>query len=857
MRLLLVLLLAMPSAALAAPLQPEGRGVAAQDRRVDLQHLALDVAVDVGAGTVEGTATLTVRPLRRGLKEVVLHQVALDVQRVTVDGVETTFALEPNTLRIALPSPAELDTALVIATTYRAAPTNGLHFRRAPPNGHDGHDEAWTQGEATDNRHWFPGWDEPNDRFTLSTTISAPDRFLAVANGTLRSRAPDPARPGWTRWSWALGGGDVETYQVMLAVGAYERGETSWRGRPVMWFTPPGTDPAIAAHTVGRTVPMLDYFSELTGVEYPYDAYNQVFVQRFLYTGMENTSATVLDARLLHPAAYAASRSNSDSVIAHELAHQWYGDQLTCRTWREMWLNEGFATFIGGMWNEHADGPFEGASAVLRRYAGERKADERIARPLVVDFTNAGADARGSNPYGKGASVLQMLRVMLDEEAFWRGIRRYTADHQHGSVETDDLRRALEDESGLALGWFFDQWVRSAGHPKLSVTAAVDAEAGAVRIGLKQTQSAEWPTFTLPVDVEVATTAGTAVHRLWMDARDGGALIPIEGELLYVAADPKGGLLAEIDLKQGPAAWRLLLEQSPHPYARLWALDHLDDLAPDDALRATVQGLLSGRTNDRILRAAAGDLLADWGADSDVAALLAALQGEPDSGLRERIVEDLGRTVPGPATVSALASLLRDDPVPDVRAAAITALGTLEGEDVRRRLFLALRAGSGVLQLVERAAAGVLGARGRVGDIDALSALRGPSTNHRTRMAAWAATVELVQRAPVADRDALRRPLAREADRMLEDLNLRARQQAIQLLRTLGDDRSVAALQAQRAREDIESVRESIDATIEAIRARRDTEPDPNDAALQAKLKALEDRLDRTEHDLKALLDRP
>ena len=151
-----------------------------------MQHLELDLAIDVLGATVEGKATHTVRPLRRGLKEVVFHQVALDVQRVTVDGADVYFTLEPTTLRIALPAPSELGSTLTIVTHYRAEPTTGLHFRHAAPRGPDEYDEAWSQGEATDHRHWFPGWDAPNDRFTFSMIASADDRFTAVSNGTLR-----------------------------------------------------------------------------------------------------------------------------------------------------------------------------------------------------------------------------------------------------------------------------------------------------------------------------------------------------------------------------------------------------------------------------------------------------------------------------------------------------------------------------------------------------------------------------------------------------------------------------------------------------------------------------------------------
>lgn len=850
--LLALILLAGPAAAL----QPEGRDVVSHDRRVDVQHLHLDVAVDIAAGTVGGTTTHTVTPLRAGLTEVVLHGIGLDVSQVLIDGTPTTFTIEPTTIRIALPNPTVLGQQHTIATTYTASPTTGMHFRRAAPHGQDAYDEAWTQGEDIDHRHWFPGWDAPDDRFTLTVTASAPNKYSAVSNGTLRSRTPDPQRPGWTKWAWGLEGGDVVNYLVVLAVAAYERGQTTWRGRPVMWFTPPGTAPEVAEATVGRTVAMLDHFSEITGVEYPYNAYNQIFVQRFIYTGMENTSSTIIDERILADADHVPLRPYIDGIIAHELAHQWYGDQLTLRTWREMWLNEGFATFIGAEWTAEADGPYAASETILKRYAGERRADDRTARPLVLDFFNKPADGRASNPYGKGASVLQMLRAYLGHDAFWRGIQAYTRDFQHKNVETDDLRRSLEEASGLALEWFFDQYVRSPGHPKLAISASADAEAGVVRIGLKQTQNADWPTFTVPLDVEVATTTGTHVHRVWMDDRASSAIIPIEGDLLYVAPDPTGGQLGEITFSQGHAAWRTLLRQSPHPYAKMLALQLLQEVPPSDDLRALVHGLVTQRTTDPAMRRAAIKTVSKWAGTADFDTLLAALEGEPDGRIREHLLKGLGEALPRNDIIAAVSRVLRDDPLVDPRAVAVETLAKLEGDDVRRRLFPLLRDRSGPNQLVERQAARALGKHGRPADLGALADLRGASTNIRTRSVAWDASIALLKKAPLADRDPLRKELAREAERMLEDDFLRARQKASHLLRTVGDERSIRALQARRGKELQESVRASFDKSIEAIRARKDTEPDPTDGELKAKLKALEERVEAAEKELKALQEK-
>lgn len=855
MRLLLLLVL-LAAPAFAQDLQSEGRNAVARDRRVDIEHLVLDVAIDIEAGRVEGTATHTVRPLRQGLEEIVFDQIQLAVERVTIDGAEAPFTLEPTQLRIQTP-PLELGRSYSVATTWSAAPTNGLHFRRAPPSGHDAYDEAWTQGEQQDHRHWFPSWDGPRDRFTFEAWISVPERFTAVSNGTLTERVVDAARPGWQRWHWALQGGDLVNYLVMLAVGPYERHEAAWSGGTLSTFVPPDTDPEVARITVARTAEMMDVLGAKTGVPYPYGDYNQVFIQRFLYTGMENTAATILDARLLHGADVHDNRRRAEWVIAHELGHQWYGDQLTCRTWREMWLNEGFATFASQLWAEHSWGAIEGARATWGRYRSVVRADGDKPAPLVRRFYNQANGERAANPYSKGSSVLQMLRVMLGEDAFLRGFARYTREHQHGLVETVDVRRAFEEESGLHLGWFFDQWVYLPGHPVLKVTAKPDREAGVLRLDLEQTQATDGatPVFTLPLDVEVATEAGSTVHRIWMDSASATASVPLDGALSWLSVDPLGGLLAEIEVNQTASAWLAVVQGSEHPYARVDALERLGKVTPDEAVRSALIAMTADDQLDTTLRALAISVLAAWKSDADFDALIAVLGGT-EPALRERAADKLGESLPRKAVIDALDKALREDTVVDVRAGALESLGRLEGDAVRRRAFAVLRSAASEQHFLQATAAQTLGRWGRAEDVAALEALRARGVTHNARMAAFDASLELIDKAPVADREALRRSLRRDAERMLADRHLRARQKAISVLGRAGDDRSVRALQAARAREHTASVQRAIDGSIEAIRARRDSEPDPTDGELKAKLKGLVERLDRAEQELKALQER-
>ncbi len=389
------------------------------------------------------------------------------------------------------------------------------------------------------------------------------------------------------------------------------------------------------------------------------------------------------------------------------------------------------------------------------------------------------------------------------------------------------------------------------------MSAKPDLEAGVLRLDLKQTQSTEGstPVFTLPLDVEVATSTGSVVHRVWMDAASASATLPLDGELSYVALDPRGGLMAQIEFDQGVPAWLALLQGSEFPYARVDALARLQAVKPDDAMRAWVTATAVDAAGDTGLRTSAVEVLASWKSDADFDVLLTLLD-DPDSYIRELVAEKLGESLPRDAVIDALAESLRADPVVDVRAKALVSLGRLEEDGSRRRAFAALRSAATEQHFLQAAAARVLGRWGRAEDVAALETLRARGVTHNARMAAFDASLKLISKAPVADRDGLRRQVARDAERMLQDRHLRARQKAISVLGRAGDDRSVRALQAARPREDIQGVLKAIDRSIEAIRARKDSEPDPTDGELKAKLETLNERLERAEKELKTLQER-
>jgi aminopeptidase N len=255
--------------------------------------------------------------------------------------------------------------------------------------------------------------------------------------------------------------------------------------------------------TFGQTTDMLDFFSDVTGTKYPYDKYDQVVVQNFIYGGMENTTATVLVNSVLLSEGAALTR-DSQGLIAHELAHMWWGDMLTCREWPQMWLNEGFATYFQKLYRQHADGDDWFIYEMDDAHREVLAADRNDPRPVVVDFFNRRDERNNANIYVKGASVLDMLREYVGDEVFRDAIARYGRDNQWRTVETEDLMRAFRDASGENLDWFFEQWVYLSGHPDLRVTKQWDEPHKLLTLTVEQTQQVtdQVPLFRLPLTVE-------------------------------------------------------------------------------------------------------------------------------------------------------------------------------------------------------------------------------------------------------------------------------------------------------------------------------------------------------------------
>ncbi len=808
---LLSLLLAGP--ALAAPLEPDRRGEEAPDRHFDITSLALDLDLLPEERAVAGTATLHVERLSPG--PLVLDQVGLDVSAVEAAGAALDWRVEGDHLVILL----DADRA-EIAIRYRAEPRTGHHFRTPTRGGPDRYPEVWSQGEGTDNRHWFPGWDHPNERFRYTGRFRAPDGWTVLTNRD---------------------GIDVVNYLVMLAAAPYDT-HVHPEAPTVSVLVPPGT-PVSAVSAVLDPVPaMMQHMASRSGQPWPWGPYRQVFVQRFLYGGMENTGATVMNAERLLPDASTASTAayRIESIVAHELAHQWYGDWVTCRSWREMWLNEGFASFIAADWMASQRGEADWYGSVRRWFGASQKGP-----PLARRF-HQGDGAASHNVYMKGASTLQMLKVLVGEEAFWAAMRRYTAAETPRLVETRDLRRAFEDETGLELGWFFQQWVELDTVPALKVTRRYAD--GTLTMRVAQTVSDTRPAYTLPLRFEVGLADGsTRTVEGWLEDADAELQLPLEAAPAWVAFDPQAGVLADLDDVQEPAAWEAQAAGSRSPYARMQALGALGQTDRSDRLAAVA----ADPAEPEALRRVAVEALGEQRAAEP---LLARRRAEPGAGSRLVVARALGRCR-GADVVAALTATAASDANPEVRATALDALNHVAPESavkLARRLTRDVRGGR---IAVARTALSVLGQSGELSDVRGMV---GGGVDPMLRPQAAQAGARVVARQPEPRDPAVRRArdaVARFSESMLFDPDLRTRQAAVGVLGEVGDVRSIDALEQYRRWERDPDLLTAARGAVDRVRKRKDAPPaEPNE--VEARLKALEERLADMEAELEAARER-
>ena len=582
------------------------------DRPFAIDHLALDIALDVRARSVRATAVLDVRRVDPSAVELELDAIGFEVHELTLDSKPATWQYDGRTVHLAIPA---TDSRARVSVTYSAKPRRGLYFLEPDEHYPDRPRQVWSQCQEEDARHWIPCHDSPHAKMTTEIVARVPAGWHALSNGALV--ASERPEAGDFVYHYKMDE-PHSSYLVTLVAGEFvelaDSARVGAREVPLTYFVPKGREED-GRRAFARTPGMIAHFSEVTGVAYPWDRYAQIVVADFIFGGMENTTATTLYEHVLLDER-AVLDISSDDLVAHELAHQWFGDYVTCRAWYEGWLNEGFATFFEHVWREKHLGRDEygfGLKADLDAYASE--AHGRYRRPIVCQDYDAPLDLFDRHLYEKAGLVLHALRVELGDALFWRGVRSYLTRHARGVVETRDLQRALEEVSGRSLGRFFEQWFYKAGHPEIEIE--VSWKKGILSIATKQTHATTdgvLPSFELPLDLDLVDSHGRIERRgLRVTERQQSFALASPLRPAFVVADPEMRIIGEARLKMPGDMLRMQLEKAPTARGRWLA----------------AQGL--SRSDDPLAVEALARALSDnsgfWGTRAECAAALGRIRG--------------------------------------------------------------------------------------------------------------------------------------------------------------------------------------------------------------------------------------
>ena len=641
----------------------------ASDRPISIENIRLELRVDLAKKTVESKAIISFRCVKP-TQTVSLDAVDFEIKHVLAQLGQRSinparYTSDGKKLIVDLGVRLRADEAGTLEVAYRVKdPKDGLHFFGPSKTDPDAPVLVWSQGETSTNRYWIPCIDEPDQRQTTEIIVTVPEGFDAVSNGKLVQRQDNPADKTATfDWKQEI---PHPSYLVTLVVGQFDVVRHEWEGIPVLYYVPKGRR-AEAEPTYGRTPEMLSYFSQRFGVRYPWAKYAQVTCFQF-GGGMENTSATTMGERILLDQRSLLDRT-SESIVSHELAHQWWGDMVTCRDWSHTWLNEGFASYAEALWDEHSRGRDDYA------YNMDRKATRAIRagkeRPVM--------DRRYTNPqsmfddrsYPKGAWIVHMLRNRLGDDAFWKGIQRYAIENQFRSVETHDLRRSLERATGRDLERFFYDWVERPGNPDLEVATEYLPDSQQARLTVKQTQAGEPFEFPLKMVLTCAGAKEPVVLDEIMTEKELHVRLPLPGPLDRIDVDPDQAILTELKESKAQALWRAQLLESPSVPARLRAVQHFAE---------------SKATEDHELLARALDQERFWGVKIELGTALGKVKGpvskqallkglkEPDARVRKACVDSLGKLEPDAGIAATLKDILdKGDPSYAVEGAALSA----------------------------------------------------------------------------------------------------------------------------------------------------------------------------------------
>ena len=685
---------------------PEGPERPVRERTFHIQSYKAELAFDMAAASIAGTATVTFQALRAPLATLSLDAADLAVAKVERGGKPQKFTTDAGNFKldIALDPPVGIGESATVAIAYSCKPRGGMYFY--PPVGKRTA-EAWNYGEGGLHRAWLPIYNDTNDRFPVEWIVTAPKPLSVVANGRLEDVRENA--DGTRTFHWVQEG-PIPNYLVTVDVAELTKvplrdakvplrgAEQEVKTVPLSAWTPPGTEEK-ATFVFGKTPDMVEFFSQKMGYPYPWVKYDQVVLREFS-GAMETTSATGFTESELRLAGAPPDMSPTfeeawpvftyEDVVAHELAHHWFGDMVTCRSLGSIWLNESFATFWHTLWNAKAHGEDDLTYqrwSYLNDYVDYVRSTGSVRPMEYLRYKEPGAMYQQDTTYVKGSLVLHMIRHFLGEADFDRMIAAYLKKHEFSNVDSADLKEAIERAAGRNLSWFFEDWVvGGGGHPRFEVSYWWSPERKQVDLTVKQIQ-ADLPfenEFRLPVEIEIAEAGGTKTHTVQLSGWETKVALPAQTRPTRVTFDKGGWLVCEVAYAR-PITEVLAELSGGDLAAKLRAARQLaDDFGTDPRSVDALTKVLTDPSAHWGLKQEAALDLGRIGGSAGAAPLVRALE-HPDPRVRRAVVLALGEA--GEASAAeALRRTIETDRAEDVVAGAEISLGGLRAPGAKEYL---------------------------------------------------------------------------------------------------------------------------------------------------------------------------
>jgi len=469
----------------------------------------------------------------------------LTTDEVLIAGTPQKFVHKNGKLAITLPKPLEAGATLRVTVVYHGIPKDGLVLTQNK----DGSPSAIGDNWPDRVHHWIPSLDHPSAKATVTFTITAPPSYFAVANGRLKYVTKNGAAANTWTYEEAV---PIPPYCMIIAVGEFSQREPEQSPLTPLSYLVPYSDREYSIKGFSSAGPAVQYFSDLVG-PYPYEKL-ALIIGATRFGGMENSSAIVFTSTLFTPKLDAPLSktfgipANIESVVAHEIAHQWFGDSVTEATWADLWLSEGFASYFAALFIQKYEGEVAFQEHMKKAANAALEYEKKVKSPIHDKDTEDLFKLLNANNYQKGAWVLHMLRSRLGDEAFFRGIKNYYLAHKDSTANTEDLRMALEKSSGQKLEGFFARWIYDSGHPQYELSWAWLPQQKSIKVTVTQAQAGE--AFMDPIPVAITTSSGAVNAVIAPSGKTWTQTIKVNEKPTLLIADPKNTLFKEVSVKK-------------------------------------------------------------------------------------------------------------------------------------------------------------------------------------------------------------------------------------------------------------------------------------------------------------------